>query len=70
MIVRLKNDVVRKLLARKNLSQNWLAQRLNTTSGYMSQMMQGIRNPSPEMRQKIMDVFKDHNFDDLFIIKE
>ena len=68
MKVRLKSQSVRRLLARRNLSQNALAQRLGTTSGYISQMMSGTRNPSPEMRQRIHDLFSDHQFDDLFVL--
>ena len=69
MKVKLKTGMIRKHLARKNLSQNWLAKRLGTTSGYMSQLMQGIRTPSPAMRQRMLDTLKDYQFDDLFIIK-
>lgn len=69
MKVKLKKQVIRRILARKNLSQNWLAFRVQTTSGYMSQLIRGVRTPSPEMRQKILDVLRDYQFDDLFIIQ-
>lgn len=70
MIVGLKAKVVRKKLARKSLSQNWLAMRAGVSSGYMSQVMNGSRNPSPKFRQRLLDVFPECQFDDLFIIKE
>lgn len=66
MIVRIKTANIRKILARKNLSQNWLAFRTNTTSGYMSQMITGKRNPSHQMRKRILQVLKDYEFEDLF----
>ena len=66
MKVRIKTENIRKILARKNLSQNWLAFRTRTTSGYMSQMITGKRNPSPQMRNRILQVLKDCEFEDLF----
>jgi len=66
MKVRIRTANIRKILARKNMSQNWLAFRTRTTSGYMSQMITGKRNPSPQMRQKILQVLKDCEFEDLF----
>jgi len=66
MKVALKKDNIRKILAQRNISQNWLAFRVGTTSGYMSQMMTGKRNPSPKMRKKILKVLKDYEFEDLF----
>src|SRR5215471_1235324 len=69
MKVKLKTQSIRQILARKNVSQNWLAQRLDTSSGYMSQLMAGTRNPSPHMREKILEVLKGHEFDDLFTLQ-
>ena len=66
MKVRIKTANIRKILVRKNMSQNWLAFRTRTTSGYMSQMITGKRNPSPRMREKILQVLKDCEFEDLF----
>jgi transcriptional regulator with XRE-family HTH domain len=69
MKVKLRSKKVRELLARKNLSQNWLAGRIGASSSYISQVMNGVRNPSPRMREAIMQVFKDSKFDELFSIK-
>ncbi len=63
----IKTEVIKEMLLKKNMSQNWLAQRVGTTSGYMSQMIKGIRHPSPEMRQKILNILKGKEFDDLFL---
>ena len=70
MKVFLKRKDIKEKLIRKCKSQNWLAYRLKVSSGYMSQLMDGSRNPSPKLREKIMKVFSDCNFDDLFFIKD
>ena len=69
MKVRLRAQSIRHILAKKNMTQNWLAQRIATSSGYMSQMMTGIRNPSPRMREKMIAALKDYQFDDLFTLR-
>jgi len=66
MKVALKKDNIRKILAQRNISQNWFAFRVGTTSGYISQMMTGKRNPSPQMRKRILQVLKGYEFEDLF----
>jgi len=70
MKVYFKANVIQKKLFRKNKSQNWLAEQFGISSGYMSQLMDGSRNPSPALRIKILKVFRGHEFDDLFVIKE
>ena len=66
--VLLKAEVIRERLIRKSKSQNWLAVRLGVSSGYISQLMDGCRNPSPRLRQRFLDAFPDCEFDDLFQI--
>ena len=66
----LRADSIEKLLARKNMSQNWLAAKIGISSGYISQLVNGERCPSPKIREKIQDVFKDKKFDDLFYIND
>lgn len=70
MRVYLKPMVLRKYLQEKNMSQNWLAQRLGVTSGYMSQLMRRQRCPSPALRRKIEEMFLDSRFEDLFETEE
>ncbi len=65
---KLRLDTIVDLLTRKNLSQNWLAKRLNISSGYMSQLLTGQRTPSPNLRARILEHFPENNFDDLFEI--
>lgn len=72
MKVVLKPKVLKKKLARRNISQNCFALKLEVSSGYMSQLFSGIRNPSPKLRKKILDVLKldENNFDEVFSIKD
>ena len=68
MVVFLKNKAVKKILIRKNMSQNWLAAQLGISSGYISQLMCGVRHPSPALRQKFLDSLS-CEFSDLFLIR-
>ena len=70
MKVLLRSKKIKKILIRKNKSQNWFAHKLEISSGYMSQLMDGSRNPSPRLREKIMNNLPEHEFDDLFLIIE
>lgn len=67
--VALKAQGLLKILAKKNKSQNWLAYRMQISSGYMSQLMTGVRHPSPRMREKMLAALPDYVFDDLFRIE-
>jgi len=71
MVVAIKRGRIKKILARKNMSQNCFAMRLGVSSGYMSQLMSGIRNPSPELRGKILSELKmdESGFDEIFELK-
>ena len=70
MQVRVKAEKIRKILAERNISQNRLAIYLGTTSGYLSQMVTGKRNPSPNMRERILKVLRGYQFNDIFEIKK
>jgi len=65
----LKSKSLEKILIRKNKSQNWFAHRIEVSSGYMSQLMNGSRHPSPKVRERIMNHLPEQSFDDLFSIK-
>jgi len=69
MKVNLRSKEIKKILIRKNKSQNWFAHRIEVSTGYMSQLMDGSRCPSPKVREKIMNNLPDYSFDDLFAIK-
>lgn len=65
--VLIRRASVQTHLARKSKTQNWLAYRLGISSGYMSQLMSGIRCPSPKLRTKMLDRMGGE-FDDWFEI--
>ena len=68
--VRMNQSAVLRAIARRNMSQNMLAIRVGSSSGYISQIMCGTRNPSPRMREKLQSVLAPLTFDDIFIIEE
>jgi transcriptional regulator with XRE-family HTH domain len=68
--VKMNQVAVLKAIARRNMSQNMLAIRAGISSGYISQIISGTRNPSPVVRQKLQDVLAPLTFDDIFIIEE
>jgi transcriptional regulator with XRE-family HTH domain len=68
--VKLNQIAVLRAIAKRNMSQNMLAIRSGISSGYISQIMCGTRNPSPAVRQKLQDVLQPLTFDDIFTIEE
>ncbi len=67
--VHLKTATIQRILAKKNMSQNWLAYRLRISSAYMSQLLNGTRRPSPKMRQRFLVTLPEYTFNDLFKIE-
>lgn len=67
--VRMKTKIFREILARKNISQNGLGRVIKLTSGHVSQLIRGTRNPSPETRKKILKEL-DVTFDQIFRITD
>lgn len=72
MKVAIRHNKIQKILAKKNMSQNCFAMRLGVSSGYMSQLMSGVRNPSPDLRVKILAELKmdESGFDEVFELKD
>jgi len=66
--VKLKASAIRRYLAKKSKSQNWFARHIGISSGYLSQMLNGTRDPSPRMRRKILDILSGYEFDELFTL--
>ncbi len=64
--VGLRSTKILNALAKKNLSQNWLAGRIGISSGYMAQLLNKTRNPSPKVRKKFLKHFAGWEFNDLF----
>lgn len=65
----LRSEKIQEYLLRKNKSQNWLAKRLQITSGYMSELVNGKKCASPVVREKLIKHLAISDFDDLFEIK-
>lgn len=70
MKVKINRPAMKKVLVRRNVSQNMLASRIGISGGYFSQMMCGTRYPSGRVRQRILAALAPVTFDDLFIIEE
>jgi len=68
--VKVNKIAVEKEIARRNMTQNHLALKAGITSGYISQLMCGLRHPSPETREKLQNALHPLTFDDIFIIEE
>ena len=67
--VRLNASAVWERMARENLSQNGLAERLRITSGYLSQLVNGQRCPSPSLRRRLLETLPGSSFEDLFVVE-
>ncbi len=68
--VRVDPQKVWALLNRLNMTQNDLARLLDTSSSYLSQLMNGHRCPSAAFRKRMMDVLGVTDFDDLFYLED
>ena len=69
MKVFLRPKEVEDILLRKNKSKNWFAHKIEISNGYLSQLMDGSRRPSPRLRERIMANLPEYTFDQLFEIK-
>jgi transcriptional regulator with XRE-family HTH domain len=68
--ISIKRDNVEKALMRKNYTRKFLADKLGVSRNYLSSVFTGKREPSPMIRQRLMDLLKGYKFDDLFVITE
>lgn len=57
---------IRLSIARLNVSQNELARKCGLTSGYLSQLLTGRRNPGPAVRKRLLEHLPGLAFDDIF----
>ena len=64
--VRLDARSLWRRLALLNRSQNWLAQEIGISSGYMSKLITGGRAPSGRIRQRMLKALGVENFSELF----
>jgi len=67
MIVELRRRVLAEHLARRSMSQNAFAMKAGISSGYIVQLIQGTRNPSPRVRERLLKA-TGMDFDGLFKI--
>ena len=68
--VRINKAAMLRAIARRNMSQNMFAAKVGANSGYLSQIMCGARNPSPQMRGRLQEALAPLTFDDIFILEE
>jgi len=66
--LRVNSFAVWEYLTKQNLAQNELAKRLGISSGYMAQLINGSRSPSPKLRRKMLDVLSPLSFEEIFLI--
>ncbi len=66
--VMLRSEEARGLLRQLNMSRNELAERCELTSGYMSQLFNWERSPSPSARRRIQQTLGVDDFDALFVV--
>jgi len=68
--VKMNQESVLRAMARRNMSQNMLADKTGLSSGYLSQLISGARYASPKVRQKLQSALDPLTFDEIFTIKE
>ncbi len=57
---------IKRAVARLNRSQNSVAKDCGLTSGHLSQLLAGKRNPSPKIRERLLRALPEFTFDGLF----
>lgn len=68
MIIKLKSvEEIKKIMIIKGFSQRSLAKKLNISSAYVSQIVNGLKNPGPVTAKKICDALE-VEFKDIFFI--
>ena len=68
--VRLDARSLWKRLALLNRSQNWLAQEIGISSGYMSKLVTAGRAPSGRIRRRMLKALGVEDFNELFRLDE
>jgi len=70
LTVKLNRPALRKALARENLTQRELAEKIGFSKSQVSHVFVGRREPSARMRRSILEQLNEYSFDDLFTIEE
>jgi transcriptional regulator with XRE-family HTH domain len=66
----LKRGNLEKAMLRHNLNSSDMAKILGLSRSHFSRVVHGQYEPSPAIRQQLLDYFKGFKFDDLFTIEE
>ena len=66
--VMLRPEVAKALLRQLNMTRNELAELCGLSSGYMSQLFNWERSPSPPARRRIQHTLGVEDFDVLFVV--
>lgn len=67
--VRLRPEPVWEEITRRNVSQNELARLVDISSGYLFQLLNGRKSPSPEVRRRLQAALDISHFDELFTVE-
>jgi len=65
VMVNLRREAFDIAITRRNLSQKRLAENLNISRSYLSEIVRGKRKPSAAIRERFLEYFKEYAFDDL-----
>lgn len=57
---------IKRAVARLNRSQNSIADECGVSSGYLSQLLSGVRCPGPDVRERLLIALPQMTFDQLF----
>ena len=66
-VMKLRAVKIRRILREKKKSQNWLAIRLSISKGYLSQLMNGTKHASQEVRGRFLLALETPAASDLFV---
>lgn len=70
IVIGINKQNVEVALSKKNRTKKWFASQIGTVPEYVSQMLIGKRNPSPEMRDRITKIFHGRlTWDDIFTVR-
>lgn len=73
--IKINTENLKVFLARTNRPLNWLAEKIEVHPSYLSQMLYHKRNPSPDMRKRIIRAVKrtgdwhGATFDNIFVVE-
>lgn len=69
-MVKLKAEIVKKYIAKHNMTHLEFSSLLRTSPAFFSQLLHGTRNPGPELRKQLMKLMKIKDWNVLFEMVE